>query len=132
MMDGIEINKENINVAVKAILWYGTGCHSRCTDLNLEMLEKVFEVESNQERQAFYNCLESENIEINHEYSYLKCEPIKEAPIKECCGFYALAVRAILYSYKYEQLYYEDDSDDIDDACIGVATFIQDMRCMIN
>lgn len=116
-----EINKANISIAINAILWYGSGCHGRNVDINLEILESVFECDDNASRQELYNNLVG--YDVNYESSFIKGNKIDVSPVKECYFNVPSSVRAILYSFKEDELF----CDDIDDMSISISEFMNDV-----
>lgn len=117
----LEISKANISIAINAILWYGTGCHARNVDINLETLEKIFECDDNASRQELYNNLIG--YDVDYECSFIKGNKIEVSPIKECYFNIPLSIRAILYSFKGDELF----CDDIDDMSISMTEFTKDV-----
>lgn len=119
------INKENINIAINTILWYGSGCHGRCIDINVQVLMRTFDCDDYNSIQAVYNALTDYQLETKYEYSFIKCpQKLTSAPIKECRKNIPLAIRAILYSLQDDNLVVND----IDDAAIAMSTFYNDME----
>lgn len=125
MCTALAINKENINIAINAILWYGSGCHGRCADIDVQALTRTFDCDDYNSIQAVYNTLTDYQLETTYEYVLVKCpQKLTSAPIKECRKNVPLAIRAILYSLQYDNLVVND----IDDAAIAMSTFYNDIE----
>lgn len=121
----LAINKENVNIAINTILWYGSGCHGRCTDINVQVLMRIFDCDDYNSIQTVYNTLTDYQLETRYGYPFIKCpQKLTLAPIKECRKNIPLAIRAILYSLQYDNL----AVNDIDDAAIAMSTFYNDME----
>lgn len=120
----LAINKENVNIAINTILWYGSGCHGRCTDINVQVLMRIFDCNDYNSIQTVYNTLTDYQLETKYEYPFIKCpQKLTSPPIKECRKNIPLAIRAILYSLQYDNLVVND----IDDAAIAMSTFYNDI-----
>ena len=114
MCSALAINKENINIVINTILWYGSGCHGRCIDINVQVLMRTFDCDDYNSIQAVYNALTDYQLEIKYEYPFIKClRKLTSAPIKECRKNIPLAIRAILYSLQYDNLAVNDIEESI-------------------
>lgn len=129
MCSALNINKENVDIAINAILWYGSGWHGRNTDIDVQILMQTFDCNDYNSIQAVYNALIDYQLETKCEYitkNFIKCpQKLISAPIKECRKNVPLAVRAILYSLQDDKY---SSITDIDDAAIAMAVFYNDME----
>lgn len=116
-----ELDEVNLELALQAILWYGTGNHSRNTTIKIDLLKDIFEITTAEDLQKLYNLLSDKS---NRIYSVCFADGTVEMyPINECPIYFlsfdpALANRSIIYSFK----------DDLDDASIFVTEFFTDLR----
>lgn len=44
MKNCTELDKFNLELVLQAILWYGTGYHSRNTTIKIDLLKDIFEI----------------------------------------------------------------------------------------
>lgn len=121
MKNCTELDKFNLELVLQAILWYGTGYHSRNTTIKIDLLKDIFEITTAEDLQKLYNLLGDKS---NRIYSVcfgdgtVEMYPIKECPIYLVSHDPALTNRSIIYSFK----------DDLDDAGIFVTEFFNDLR----
>ena len=121
MKNCTELDEVNLELVLQAILWYGTGNHSRNTSIKIDLLKDIFEITKLEDLQKLYNLLGDKSERI---YSVcfvdgtVEMYPIKECPIYLLSFDHALTNRSIIYSFK----------DDLDDACIFVTEFFNDLQ----
>ena len=121
MKNCTELDEVNLELVLQAILWYGTGNHSRNTSIKIDLLKDIFEVTKPEDLQKLYNLLGDKSERI---YSVcfvdgtVEMYPINECPIYLLSFDPALTNRSIIYSFK----------DDLDDAAIFVTEFFKDLR----
>lgn len=121
MKNCTELNKFNLELVLQAILWYGTGNHSRNTTIKIDLLKDIFEITRPKDLQKLYNLLgdKSERIYgVCFTDGTVEMYPINECPIYLLSFDPALTNRSIIYSFK----------DDLDDAAIFVTEFFKDLR----
>lgn len=119
----MKINKENVDVALNAIVWYGIGYHGRETTIDLSLLIDIFEIEESEDLNKLYDLL-VENSLVETIDSGLFCTDesisvryISHAPIDKVKKNIPLAIRSVLYSLK----------EDIDDQCIYMTELMNDI-----
>ena len=121
MKNCTELDEVNLELVLQAILWYGTGNHSRNTSIKIDLLKDIFEITKPEDLQKLYNLLGDKSERI---YSVcfvdgtVEMYPINECPIYFLSFDPALTNRSIIYSFK----------DDLDDAAIFVTEFFKDLR----
>ena len=121
MKNCTELDEVNLELVLQAILWYGTGNHSRNTSIKIDLLKDIFEITKPEDLQKLYNLLGGKSERI---YSVcfvdgtVEMYPINECPIYLLSFDPALTNRSIIYSFK----------DDLDDAAIFVTEFFKDLR----
>ena len=121
MKNCTELDEVNLELVLQAILWYGTGNHSRNTSIKIDLLKDIFEITKPEDLQKLYNLLGDKSERI---YSVcfvdgtIEMYPINECPIYLLSFDPALTNRSIIYSFK----------DDLDDAAIFVTEFFKDLR----
>lgn len=121
-INGIPLNKFNLEIVLKAIVWYGSGCHGRNTSIPFKVVKEIFEINDATTLQKLYNMLDlnSEDLGV---YSVcfadntIEMENMDEAPVALLNASRSLAIRAIVYSTK----------DDLDDVAIFVSDFMNDL-----
>lgn len=116
-----ELDEVNLELALQAILWYGTGNHSRNTTIKIDLLKDIFEITTAEDLQKLYNLLSDKSNRIYNVCfadGTVEMYPINECPIYFLSFDPALANRSIIYSFK----------DDLDDASIFVTEFFTDLR----
>ena len=121
MKNCTELDKFNLELVLQAILWYGTGYHSRNTTIKIDLLKDIFEISTAEDLQKLYNLLgdKSERIYgVCFTDGTVEMYPINECPIYFLSHDLALTNRSIIYSFK----------DDLDDAGIFVTEFFTDLR----
>ena len=121
MKNCTELDKFNLELVLQAILWYGTGYHSRNTTIKIDLLKDIFEITTPEDLQKLYNLLgdKSERIYgVCFTDGTVEMYPIKECPIYLVSHDPALTNRSIIYSFK----------NDLDDAGIFVTEFFNDLR----
>lgn len=121
MKNCTELDEVNLELVLQAILWYGTGYHSRNTTIKIDLLKDIFEITTPEDLQKLYNLLgdKSERIYgVCFTDGTVEMYPIKECPIYLLSFDPALTNRSIIYSFK----------DDLDDAAIFVTEFFKDLR----
>ena len=121
MKNCTELDEANLELVLQAILWYGTGNHSRNTSIKIDLLKDIFEITKPEDLQKLYNLLgdKSERIYgVCFTDGTVEMYPIKECPIYLLSFDPALTNRSIIYSFK----------DDLDDAAIFVTEFFKDLR----
>lgn len=121
MKNCTELNKFNLELVLQAILWYGTGYHSRETSIKIDLLKDIFEITTAEDLQKLYNLLGQSSTRIYgvcFADGTVEMYPINECPIYFLSHNLALANRSIIYSFK----------DDLDDAGIFVTEFFMDLR----
>jgi len=120
--NGIPLNKFNLEIVLKAILWYGSGCHGRITSISFNVVKSIFEIDNARDLQKLYNMLDLNSEELGV-YSVcfadnnIEMENMSEAPVALLNTSRSLAMRAIVYSQK----------DDLDDISISVSDFMNDL-----
>ena len=121
MKNCTELDEVNLELVLQAILWYGTGNHSRNTTIKIDLLKDIFEITTPEDLQKLYNLLgdKSERIYgVCFVDGTVEMYPINECPIYLLSFDPALTNRSIIYSFK----------DDLDDAAIFVTEFFKDLR----
>ena len=121
MKNCTELDEVNLELVLQAILWYGTGNHSRNTTIKIDLLKDIFEITKPEDLQKLYNLLgdKSERIYgVCFVDGTVEMYPINECPIYLLSFDPALTNRSIIYSFK----------DDLDDAGIFVTEFFTDLR----
>ena len=121
MKNCTELDEVNLELVLQAILWYGTGNHSRNTTIKIDLLKDIFEITTAEDLQKLYNLLgdKSERIYgVCFVDGTVEMYPINECPIYLLSFDPALTNRSIIYSFK----------DDLDDAAIFVTEFFKDLR----
>lgn len=121
MKNCTELDEVNLELVLQAILWYGTGNHSRNTSIKIDLLKDIFEITTPEDLQKLYNLLgdKSERIYgVCFTDGTVEMYPINECPIYLLSFDPALTNRSIIYSFK----------DDLDDAAIFVTEFFKDLR----
>lgn len=121
MKNCTELDKFNLELVLQAILWYGTGYHSRNTSIKIDLLKDIFEITTAEDLQKLYNLLCDKSNRIYGTCfadGTVEMYPINECPIYFLSHNLALANRSIIYSFK----------DDLDDAGIFVTEFFTDLR----
>lgn len=121
MKNCTELDKFNLELVLQAILWYGTGYHSRETSIKIDLLKDIFEITTAEDLQKLYNLLGQSSARIYgvcFADGTVEMNPIKECPIYFLSHDLALTNRSIIYSFK----------DDLDDAGIFVTEFFTDLR----
>lgn len=121
MKNCTELDKFNLELVLQAILWYGTGYHSRETSIKIDLLKDIFEITTAEDLQKLYNLLGQPSVRIYgvcFADGTVEMYPIKECPIYFLSHDLALTNRSIIYSFK----------DDLDDAGIFVTEFFTDLR----
>ena len=121
MKNCTELDEVNLELVLQAILWYGTGNHSRNTTIKIDLLKDIFEITKPEDLQKLYNLLgdKSERIYgVCFVDGTVEMYPINECPIYLLSFDPALTNRSIIYSFK----------DDLDDAAIFVTEFFKDLR----
>lgn len=116
-----ELNKFNLELALQAILWYGTGNHSCNTIIKIDLLKDIFEIATLGDLQKLYNLLMDKSIRIREvcfEDSTIEMCPINECPISLLLLNSLLTNRSIMYSFK----------DDLNNAIISTTEFFNDFR----
>lgn len=108
MKNCTELDKFNLELVLQAILWYGTGYHSRNTTIKID-LQKLYNLLGDKSNRIYGVCFADGTVEMY---------PIKECPIYFLSHDLALTNRSIIYSFK----------DDLDDAGIFVTEFFMDLR----
>lgn len=121
MKNCTELDKFNLELSLQAILWYGTGYHSRETSIKIDLLKDIFEITTAEDLQKLYNLLGQSSARI-HGVCFadgtVEMNPIHACPIYLLSRDFALTNRSIIYSFK----------DDLDDASIFVTEFFTDLR----
>lgn len=120
--NGIPLNKFNLEIVLKAILWYGSGCHGRIKSIPFKVVKEVFEIDNASDLQKLYNLLDLDREELGvygvcFADNTIEMEDMKEAPVALLNASRSLAMRAIVYSRK----------DDLDDISISVSGFMNDL-----
>lgn len=121
MKNCTELDEVNLELVLQAILWYGTGNHSRNTSIKIDLLKDIFEITRPEDLQKLYNLLGDKSERI---YSVcfvdgtVEMYPINGCPIYLLSFDPALTNRSIIYSFK----------DDLDDAAIFVTEFFKDLK----
>ena len=121
MKNCTELDKFNLELALQAMLWSGTGYHSSNSSLMIDLLKDIFEITTAEDLQKLYNLLGDKS---NRIYGVcfadgtVEMYPINECPIYFLSHDLALTNRSIIYSFK----------DDLDDAGIFVTEFFTDLR----
>lgn len=121
MKNCTELDKFNLELVLQAILWYGTGYHSRNTTIKIDLLKDIFEITTAEDLQKLYNLLGDKSNRIYGTCfadGTIEMYPINECPIYFLSHDLALTNRSIIYSFK----------DDLDDAGIFVTEFFTDLR----
>ena len=121
MKNCTELDEVNLELVLQAILWYGTGNHSRNTSIKIDLLKDIFEITTPEDLQKLYNLLgdKSERIYgVCFVDGTVEMYPINECPIYLLSFDPTLTNRSIIYSFK----------DDLDDAAIFVTEFFKDLR----
>ena len=121
MKNCTELDEVNLELVLQAILWYGTGNHSRNTTIKIDLLKDIFEITTPEDLQKLYNLLgdKSERIYgVCFVDGTVEMYPINECPIYLLSFDPTLTNRSIIYSFK----------DDLDDAAIFVTEFFKDLR----
>lgn len=116
-----ELNKFNLELALQAILWYGTGNHSCNTIIKIDLLKDIFEIATLGDLQKLYNLLMDKSIRIREvcfEDGTIEMCPINECPISLLLLNSLLTNRSIMYSFK----------DDLNNAIISTTEFFNDFR----
>ena len=57
MKNCTELDEVNLELVLQAILWYGTGNHSRNTTIKIDLLKDIFEITTPEDLQKLYNLL---------------------------------------------------------------------------
>lgn len=115
MKNCTELDKFNLELVLQAILWYGTGYHSRNTTIKIDLLKDIFEITTAEDllgdksERIYGVCFTDGTVEMY---------PIKECPIYLVSHDPSLTNRSIIYSFK----------DDLDDAGIFVTEFFNDLQ----
>ena len=121
MKNCTELDEVNLELVLQAILWYGTGNHSRNTTIKIDLLKDIFEITKLEDLQKLYNLL-GDKSEIIYSVCFadgtVEMYSINECPIYLLSFDPALTNRSIIYSFK----------DDLDDAAIFVTEFFKDLR----
>lgn len=121
-IDGIPLNKFNLGIVLKAIEWYGSGCHGRNTSIPFKVVKEVFEINDATTLQKLYNMLDLNSKELGV-YSIcfadntIEMENMNEAPVAVLNASRSLAIRAITYSLR----------SDLDEVIIGTSDFMNDL-----
>lgn len=118
----IHLNKDNLEIVLKTVLWYGSGYHSRYTSIPIKIVKDIFEINNPFELQKLYNILNSDNGKLGvygvcFVGGSIEMENMLETPILVLSNNKGLAIRTIVYSFK----------DDIDDVSIAIEDFIYDL-----
>ena len=116
-----ELNKFNLELALQAILWYGTGNHSCNNIIKIDLLKDIFEIATLGDLQKLYNLLMDKSIRIREvcfEDGTIEMCPINECPISLLLLNSLLTNRSIMYSFK----------DDLNNAIISTTEFFNDFR----
>lgn len=118
----IHLNKDNLEIVLKTVLWYGSGYHSRYTSIPIKIVKDIFEINNPFELQKLYNILNSDNGKLGvygvcFVDGSIEMENMLETPILVLSNNKGLAIRTIVYSFK----------DDIDDVSIAIEDFVYDL-----
>ena len=116
-----ELNKFNLELALQAILLYGTGNHSCNNIIKIDLLKDIFEIATLGDLQKLYNLLMDKSIRIREvcfEDGTIEMCPINECPISLLLLNSLLTNRSIMYSFK----------DDLNNAIISTTEFFNDFR----